>query len=221
MRSIFVRAACVVVLAVCAGGAPAAAQVTGTLKVGVVATRFSGDANLDFTPKVGWTGGLGLGYDFGNGLTLVPELFYIRKGAHADATVADLNTLLGYTPDPGDDAIPVDLTWDVAYLDVPVVLSYRFTTRSRYHPRLSAGPSFGYQLSASIRYADETAEFTASDPTIGQYDLGFVVGAGVEIETGSERLLIDLRALIGRSDIRERPPALRNSGLTLTAGLVF
>ena len=206
---------------------PAAAQMSGSIKVGVSAATFRGETTLDYTPKYGWTGSFGLGYDFGNGFAIVPELIYLVKGAETETTGAYVAALLGDEPSPGAGDIDVHLERQLTYAEVPVLVYYRLETRSGFHPRVFAGPSFGYKLNARLRFRAEgdAAEFDQADPSIEQVEYGIVAGFGAEVDTGGERLTVDLRTHVGRSNIRDTDPAVtdpavagRGAGRTRSTG---
>ena len=205
------------------GARPAVAQLTGTLKVGLSAASFAGETMLDYTPRIGWTGSFGLGYDFGNGLAIVPELIYLSKGADTETTADVVSRLLGDDPSPGAEDVHVSLSRVLAYAEVPVLLVYRLETRTRFHPRIFAGPSVAYKLSARLRFRAEgtEAELDQADPANRGRDYGFVFGAGAEIESGSERLTFDVRAHLGRSSIHDADPPVRNTAIVFLLGLAF
>lgn len=203
---------------------PAAAQVTGNLKMGVTAMTITGEAALDFEARVGWGGGAAVGYDFGNGLQLLGEALYIVKGATAQTNAAVLSELRDLPPAAGAEDVAVALTWNLTYVELPLLAVYRFDVPLRVQPKVFAGPSLAYKLSSRVHFESESAggtRFSEEDESVQQTDFGAVVGGGVEFAFGTERLTVDLRALLGRANIRKREPALRNTGVGLFVGLVF
>jgi opacity protein-like surface antigen len=197
---------------------PAEAQRwVGALKAGGAITNFSGETRTDvtFDPRVGLAGGGALGYDFGTGFAILPELLYVRKGAYFD-------TLLG--------EIPTRIRSDLAYLEVPVLAQYRFETNGYVHPKVFAGPMVAFLLDSRIEIRALGSDLTQneSDDSIESRDFGAVVGAGVEVEVGDQRLSFDARASLGMADIT-RPsddpglsnPSLHNRGIEFFIGIVF
>jgi hypothetical protein len=203
-------------------GGPAAAQgFRGEILIGVAATTLTGESVADFEPRTSLAGGAAFGYDFGNGLAVQPEVLYLLKGAAAEMTVSELARLLDEPDNPSQT--PVDLRFKIVYLEVPVLVHYRFETRTRFHPRLFAGPALAYRLDAKVSYGarDAGPTFTQDDESVRDVDYGLVFGAGVEVETGFERFTLGARATIGRANTRQREPAIRNSGVVFFAGIVL
>lgn len=202
----------------------AAAQgFTGSLQVGLTAATFSGESSVVFKNKFGWGGGLGIGYDFGNGIIIQPEILYIVKGGNATTDGANLARILGDDPQPGSEDIEVSLSWSLTYLEFPLLVIYRFETESYFHPRLFAGPSVSSKMDANLCYRGGSLdiEFCNTDDSIQEIDYGFVIGGGLEIDVGFERFTIGTRLTVGRSNIRSNDPPIRNRSLYIFTGLVF
>lgn len=188
---------------------------TGALKAGGAVTQFSGETftGVDFDPSVGIAGGMTLGYDFGTGLAILPEVLYVRKGAAFD-------TVFGETP--------TRLTSELTYLEIPVLAQYRFETSGYLHPKFFAGPMVAFKLNSRIEIEVEESDLIQEeeDDSIEDRDFGAVVGAGVEVEMGDQRLSFEARASIGLADItkpnpEEGDPSLRNTGIVFLVGIVF
>ena len=119
-------------------GTGRARQFHPDFKIGLAATTLRGSSDSDFSTKTGFAGGLGLGFDLGlTGWAFQPEVLYIVKGASARTTLDD---------------IPIEATFDLTYLEVPVLLLYRFDTGGKVHPKLFAGPSLAFKLDAIVRF---------------------------------------------------------------------
>ena len=191
-----------------------AQQFTGAIKIGGAVTSLSGEsrAETDFDLRAGLTGGVALGYDFGNGLLIQPEILYVVKGAYAD-------TELVLDGEPRDIRARFDLT----YLDVPVLLVYRFERRG-IQPKLFAGPSVAYKLDARVRFrvrGSDGPTQSEEDESIEPIDYGAVVGAGAEFFISGQRVSFDVRALLGQANVRETAPELNNTGVAFFLGVVF
>ena len=212
-RSLFSVLAVFIVLT---AAMPAHAQRwTGALKAGGAVTQFSGETftNVEFDPSVGIVGGMTLGYDFGTGLAILPEVLYVRKGARFDV-------LLGDTP----TRIHSELT----YLEIPVLAQYRFETNGYLHPKLFAGPTIAFKLDSIIEFRSQGSDLIQEeeDDSIEDRDFGAVVGAGIEVEVGDQRLSFEARASFGLADItkpdlNQGDPSLRNTGIVFLVGVVF
>lgn len=201
----------------------AAQQWTGAIKLGGALTTYSGDlaaGGTDWGYRAGIAGGGAIGYDFGNGLLAQLDITYVRKGATTDVVQAGRSTRLRS---------------DLTYLTLPLSLQFRFFTGGRLHPRLFVGPAAAFQLEARIHLTTQETSGSGSnlrltqsevDDSIERVDLGAVAGAALEIEWGSQRILIEARYYAGLQDITKPhevtgDTTLRNNGIVLLAGFVF
>ncbi len=207
---------CLAFLVVLTVARPAHAQRwTGALKAGGAITQFSGETltSVDFDPRVGLVGGMTLGYDFGTGFAILPEVLYVRKGAYFDVLLGD---------------IPTRVHSDLTYIEVPVLAQYRFETSGYLHPKIFAGPMIAFMMDSRIEFRAQGSDLTQDeeDDSIESRDFGAVVGAGVEIEVSDQRLSFEARASFGMADITkpdldQRDPSLRNTGIVFLVGVVF
>ena len=187
----------------------------GALKAGSAVTQFSGETltSVEFDPSVGLVGGVAVGFDFGTGLAILPEILYVKKGAYFDV-------LLGETP--------TRIRSDLTYLEVPVLAQYRFETSGYVHPKFFTGPMVAFMLDSRIEFQPEGSDLVQEeeDGSIESTDFGAVVGAGVEVELSDQRLSFEARASFGMADITkpdvdQRDPSLRNTGIVFLVGVVF
>ncbi len=195
-----------------------AQQVTGALKIGGAVTSLSGGSGSTFDPRGGLAGGVALGYDFGNGLLFQGELLYVIKGAYADTEL-----VVGSI-----DGIPVTqdirARFDLTYLDVPLLLVYRFDRRRGPMPRVFVGPSVAFKLDARVRFrvrGSDGPTQSEEDDSIEGIEYGAVAGAGAEFFVGSQRVSFDVRALLGQSNVRNAEPELNNVGVAFFVGIIF
>ena len=192
-------------------------QYVGALKIGGAVSSLTGSSMSDFEPRTGLAGGVAFGYDFGNGLAVIPEAIYVVKGAYAD----------GFQPAIVNGElieIPIRARFDLTYLEVPVLVSYRFFRRSRIEPRIFAGPSVAFKLGAQIRFRrtdGEGIEQTEEDDSVQSLDYGAVVGAGAGFVLSGQQMLIDVRASLGQANVRQADPALHNIGVALFLSVTF
>ncbi len=201
----------------------AAQQWVGAIKFGGALTTYSGDlaaGSTDWGYRVGIAGGGAIGYDFGNGLLAQLDITYVRKGATTDVMQV---------------GIPTKLRSDLTYLMLPLSLQFRFFTGGRVHPRLFVGPAAAFQLEARIHLTTQESSGSGRNPrltlsevdeSIERVDLGAVAGAALEIEWGSQRILVEARYYAGLQDITKPHEVLgdttiRNNGIVLLAGFVF
>lgn len=222
MPVLLLRSGVLGALLFCLAG-PASAQFVGGMKAGITSATFTGETGTDFEARFGWGGGVVIGYDAGRGVLIQTELLYVVKGAGTEMTGAELDALLGQAPSPGAEDLVLRLDWDLAYVEIPVLLTYRLETRSSLHPRVFAGPALGYRLSSELHFraAGGGPEFSETDESIREIDTGIVLGGGVDVEFGYERISLDLRTTLGQSNIRSGDPPIHNRSVAFFVGLVF
>jgi hypothetical protein len=155
--------------------------------------------------------------DLGDSFALQPEVYYSqRKFQYSSVTWYDI---------PGEKAYDT-----VRFIEVPVLLKYKFNLSGRFKPVLFAGGYAGFRVSRDF-YASPV-HFILSRYV--QVDGGLVVGAGLsgfERGQGKIRLHIDLRWNIGLVDFQELTPYLieilvppeynKNRSLSLMVGVSF
>ncbi|HMB90429.1 MAG TPA: porin family protein [Rhodothermales bacterium] len=200
------------------GVLPVAAQeYVAAIKMGVAVTNFSGETDASLDPHAGLTGGAAIGYDFGNGFLLQPEILYVRKGAYAD-------TELEFTDLEGNPIAntPVRARFDLTYLEVPLLAVYRFEGRSL-EPKLFAGPYVAYKLNAVVEYRALAGGPTQSeeDDSVENFDYGAIAGVGTDFFIEAQRFSIDARAIFGQGNVRQADPPLKLVGGVLMIGIVF
>lgn len=202
----------VVVVALMAGVAPA--QETGLvgkgIKIGLSMSSFGGDdrdIEKEGMPETRY--GLGAGgfltFGLGPNLALQPEVLYVIKGA-----------VFG----PDDDGFKIKF----AYLDVPVLLKYRFPTTGSTRPNLYAGPVGSIRLSADVRLREDGTEtnFEYSD-YVKDFDFGMAVGGGLDFVMAGNTITFDLRRTFGLTKwpVGFERPSVKNNGWLVMAGVGF
>lgn len=115
-------------------------------------------------------------------LTLRTGLIYQKKGFKVNESTG-VNVLGMALP------VGIKLTNEIGYLEVPLMLKYKFNTNSLVRPYVSVGPSFGYALSGQLR-TKATAIFDFNIATIdldlisdnfNRFDVSANALAGVEV----------------------------------------
>jgi opacity protein-like surface antigen len=160
--------------------------------------------------RLGFTAGGFLVVDFAGPFAVQPELRYIQRGYTFET---DLNSL----------SEPIESTMRFDYIDIAALARYDIPLGG-FTPHLIAGPTLGFNVNAEIESEGSGASSTndLSDETNGT-DFGLELGAGAEFGLGGTALTVDGRIGIGISDVNNEDDdiTLRNSGLMLTAGIVF
>ncbi|NNF04330.1 MAG: PorT family protein [Rhodothermales bacterium] len=202
-------------VAALAGVRTADAQWQASLRMGVTGSTLTGDTDSDFSAVTRLSGGAALSYVYASGFAIEPGLNYVVKGANVDGEIQGL-------PGAGG-AVPVEATFELAYLEVPVFLSYVFERRGSIHPKIFGGPIVAFNLDSQVTYRAKAGgpEFSDSDDSVENRDLAFGAGLGVEWEIGGERLLLGVQSTFGLSNARTAEPPLYNRSLSFFTGIVF
>ena len=199
----FVLAICLFLLAI-----PSYAQISFGIKGGVNVAEFSFQDQGTSIPQSsinGFTLGAVLEVALGKNIFLQPEAIFVQRGS-------ELNTSL------------TNLTTNVNYLDIPVLLKIKILNTNLLNINLLGGPSFGLALNGEeIDQGGQTIDINfGGDNGLKRFDLGINAGGGVGINLGSVGVFGDIRYLFGVSDISEDANReIRNKGLNLSVGLMF
>ncbi len=191
-------------------------------KLGVAASTIRGSSNTDFSVRSGFAGGVGLTFELIGGWRIQPEILYVVKGANADFVFDNSTGILGTGTSDGT-GVPVHATFDLTYLEIPVLLVYAFQLPGRITPKIFAGPSFSSKLDARVRFkaVGGSIEQEETDDSVQDFDAGAVVGAGIELTLGAQRLSLGARGTFGFSNARNQTPALHNTSYIFFAGISF
>lgn len=144
-----------------------------------------------FSNRTGFTAGIFAGAKFGDKIGLQADLLYSQQGAKVDFGSFDLN-----------------------YVNVPIVLKYYLTDSFHIH----AGPQFGVLID------DKTQTVigeTINDIGTNEFDVSGVLGVGLDLPMG---LRFDARYNLGFSDVPDEKGALekgKNRVITLSVGYSF
>ena len=174
--------------------------VKGGLTVSDMWGEDSGGADM----KTGFLGGAFLTYMFTETFGIQPEILYHRKGIK-------------------EDFLGIDITWQLDYLEFPILFKVAIPTESSVSPGFVIGPAFGYNLNSTLKgeFGGESAEEDAGDIT-SDMDVGVVLGLNVNFDIGSAEILFDLRYTLGMMTIDdEGEMAVRNSAVSFMAGVAF
>ncbi len=205
--------AIVAVLAVALMAGVAAAQETGLvgkgLKLGLSMYTFGGSDNemegVSPDSRMGLGAGGFLTFALGPNLALQPELLYVQKGAKYE-----------------EGGVTATLKFD--YLDIPVLLKYRFPTEGSIRPNLFAGPVGSIKMSADLKVeaGGEDASTDVSDEVKG-FDFGVAFGGGLDFALSSSTLTFDVRYTLAMTDWPDTDvsASAKNNGWLVTVGVGF
>ena len=225
MKSLTV--ACLVAGTLFAPASAVHAQVPMTFKGGINLTNFvGGDAGATEQSS-----GLNLGASFGvfrvSRVQIMAEVYYRQKGA--TGSLSDLSTFA--LAEDGSAPALQDIEVGLDYVEVPLLAHIDLGGGTgKLFPYLFGGPAFGWKLSCGIAVTGAAGQPETKcddltqnlESTLRSYDLGMVVGAGVDfaLPGGVGALNLDARYTGGLSTIGEGDDALdiRNQAFTVMLG---
>ncbi len=221
---------------------PATAQIFGIgVKGGLNFANLRGDLtiiedDLDFTLDLKNKTGIVVGASFSSSLvpfiSLQPEILYSEKGARFEESETIPLDDFGF---PGQTAAAtIDGTFDLKYVEVPVLLRVGLPVPG-FSPFVYAGPSFAYNLSADFKidvaatFMGESFSETILDEDIKDdiknFDVGFVIGGGMEFGLPLLKLHAEIRYTMGLSNVIDNNNGndldLKNGVFSLMVGVTF
>lgn len=129
--------------------------------------------------------------DLSDRLALQTEALYIQKGAVVNGSLfGGLVT-----------QVPVTATYRFAYVQVPLLLKFRFPNASPVTPFAQAGPSMALQTAAGVESSVAGTGQIRRFDSIERFDLGAAVGGGIRYSFADSALLLDLRYTPGILDV--------------------
>lgn len=180
-------------------------------KAGYARMNIVGDDDPEFRTRSGFA--LGFTFDFymTNAFTFRPELVYVTKGSQTRTMIEGIT-------------VPVDLTFDVNYIEVPLLVKWTPLWLSKISPTLHAGPYVAYKTESRIRVEEVTSGISFSDPddSIRSVDYGAAFGAGLDMQVNDSKVSIEGRYTWGRYNLISNPADPKYNGVfTATIGVTL
>ncbi len=162
----------------------------GVTSVWIINQSFYGEPEVDYAPKMGYAGGLNLGYNFNKNISLMTELQYSLQGQKYDGK----QTFDGSTYN-------VERDIDLSYFNIPLLFKYSFGTGGTRF-RFLAGPQVGILLDATQEYLRNGVRIgTPADDQNGKQFTTDTKDINERFETTDFSLVIDIGADIHLSDL--------------------
>lgn len=164
-------------------GVGASAQLTGKgitgkgLKLGFdIASIRTGISELNnyLDTKTGFTGGAFLTYNFSREIALQPEILYVSKGAKKGFFI-------------------FSVSWNVNYIEIPVLLKYGLAPNGRVRPNLFVGPAVDILTNSELSVIGVSFDVTDG---MKKTDVGLVFGGGFDAKS----VTFDVRYTLGMSN---------------------
>jgi hypothetical protein len=190
-------------------------------KFGITRTKFSYSQGII-------SGGLDLtGFQIGGfaefnlkrNVHLQVELYVAKKGMKTKEIINDSNTSDTYITKT-----------KVTYFEAPVLLTLKIPLKSRIHPCLLLGPYGAYRLSARstvtmIENGQESDEIEMDlKGDFKAFDWGLVAGVALEIESESNKFILEIRYSLGLKNINDNPAinaSVKNRAVVFLIGISF
>ncbi len=179
----------------------------------------------------GFTGGAYIKRAFSDMFTLQLEALYTQKGGtgnvYGSIQVKDENSIYQ------DGEIDGVMTVSLDYIELPLLAIFTFPADDKWTLFGVAGASFGFTARSVVNLAgtvtfpqpsgtkiinnfDETYSLTS---VINSFDMGGVIGGGVEVKAGDVQLIFDARYTFGLTKVnKEGDDAVRNSVVSMFVG---
>jgi hypothetical protein len=122
--------------------------------------------------------------------------------------------------------------YKITYIEIPVLISYRFPLRGRVKPGLVFGPYFGLaQKVMEVQNIFGEIEKRELGDNLKEVDVGLVFGANVRYELRSFSMILSLRYNLGLGNISKNitevawdfypEDTIKNRALTIRIGIAF
>lgn len=174
------------------------------MRAGLTVTTQVGE---NISSSLGWRTGGSVGVlaevDLSNAFALQPELAYVRKGA-VDS----------------DSGIRLDRRLD--YIQIPLLVKYRFARYPSLTPEVFAGPFVAFNIEAQEIREIDGRRTTWAPANIRTTEAGLTIGTGVQWKTPIGEVRLDARYVFGLNSIKERRnDVIRNQGVLISVGYLF
>lgn len=186
--------------------------ITGGLKAGMNIANLHGDdvEGLGFESKMGFCAGGFITFKVANIVAIQPEVLYTQKGNKWEE---EFN---GET---------WKVTFNLNYLEIPVLLKVIMPIQGMIKPHLFAGPYFAYNLTAKVK---EEYNGQSDEEDIDEYfkdtDFGTVFGGGIDFGLPVGKIVFDARYSLGLTSIDEPDDGtadVKNDAFSFMLGYAF
>lgn len=155
-------------------------------------------------------------FRFSPHLGFQPEVLYSQKGAQGDVIDEELGNTV--------------VTLKIDYLEVPLLLRGEFPGGSRIRPFLLAGPAFAFKMGCKVEGknsgasisidCDQLSEESNGEAGFKSFDVGAMVGGGLDFALGRETLSLGARYTHGLVSIA-KGSSTNNRVISIVLGLGF
>lgn len=186
------------------------------LKAGSAITTIRGETQGGnrFERRSSFGGGAFAAYDFRYGLSLQAELLYMAMGADGVQAI----------PNNDGEEVLADVTFNVVYVHVPLLLVYRPRVDWRWQPKVFLGPTYGMRQDATVSYSAQGGSLppqTEQDNSARGTNWLALGGLGLDIPVGEQWITLEVSGIRSLTNMRNASPSFYNQGLFISVGLMF
>jgi hypothetical protein len=172
---------------------------------------------LKFQPGWTWLFGVFYAFNLSKNAALQPEIFYTQKGGISKETFSGESITTNHK---------------LSYIELPVLLKFKIPLESPTQPVFLLGPYAAYRLSAkAVQTAFGGRENINLEKYTKKWDLGLILGAGLEFNFKKIRLLLETRYSFGFTNIARdyqyvyyefnSGDSIKNSSFSILLGVVL
>ena len=197
----------------------AVAQTQARMLMGVSGYTLFGTSEIEFEPVFRLAGGGGLTHWVAPAFGIRGELRYTIQGGSFSGTVEGS---VGGEPEP----IPVEATFDLTYLEIPVMLVAGFDVLRASRIELAFGPAIAIKVDTRSSFSAESGPILSQGVSARDRLNGLTASVDWIFPVRAEKLLIGLRGWrsLTPAGLEETVPGtedVKSTGITLIGGLVF
>ncbi len=184
------------------------------LKFGLNFSRLSGDLaeEHDIEAKTAISGGACLLINLNNKIALQTELLYTQKGGKSTQDSVDVMGSLA----------EVSNNWRIDYLEIPVLVKYKFPSNGIAAPGLYIGPAVDIRLNADVKtsFLSEELEKNSWDE-VKNLSFCFLLGGDIAFDINRGQISFDFRYIIGLTNILDSPGEAKTGVVSMMMGYNF
>ncbi|MBD3220555.1 outer membrane beta-barrel protein [bacterium] len=186
-----------------------------TIKAGISYAQVTNDGDAgDSDHTLGLAAGVALSYDLVPGLSLQPEVLYVQQGGKYDVNVVDGGMVVGSG----------ELTWDLDYIQVPVLAKIQLPVVGSLLPTIIAGPAFAFNVTSDYTVEGDGAEDSGEIEDLKSTDLSLIFGLAMKVGAGPAGVMVEARYNHGLTDLNDAEGGtakINNRSFQVLAGFSF
>jgi len=181
MKPALIRIALVGMALLSMNGPCGSAELSAGGRIGLNVSAIFGDTVQGLTPRFGFNVGLYTTQWLNEKLGLQEELVIDMRG---ERWTSDPSALMSYS----------NYATNFTYLDIPLLVKWRFVNNDALRPSLYLGPTFAFPLIAQAEYMGNTKDMLEQT---NRFDFDVTAGFSLDIRRGNAFIPIDVRYILG------------------------